>query len=105
MPQYSPSFPDAIFSPWRIQMVSKSVSDRILMKFSDVSEFDFDYAQSGLWSPPIRRNLFLSSHGAGEILNGKEILLRKPRDLQARRTRRRRRRVCFNSGNSSFLGC
>nr|GMD06772.1 hypothetical protein DM860_002003 [Ipomoea batatas] len=58
-------------SPLRIQMVSKSVSEKLLSKFSDVSEFDFDYLQSGLWSPPIQRNVFLSS--PGKILSHSEM--------------------------------
>lgn len=46
-----------------IQMVSKSVSDRLLGKFFDASQYDFDYEQSGLWSPPLRRSVFLDSPG------------------------------------------
>ncbi|PQQ00876.1 uncharacterized protein Pyn_18744 [Prunus yedoensis var. nudiflora] len=44
-----------------IQMVSKSVSERLLGKFFDASQYDFDYEQSGLWSPPLRRSVFLDS--------------------------------------------
>ncbi|BBH01646.1 hypothetical protein Prudu_011978 [Prunus dulcis] len=46
-----------------IQMVSKSVSERLLGKFFDASQYDFDYEQSGLWSPPLRRSVFLDSPG------------------------------------------
>ncbi|KAF2314376.1 hypothetical protein GH714_026082 [Hevea brasiliensis] len=46
-----------------IQMVSKSVSERLLGKFFDASQYDFDYEQSGLWSPPIPRRVFLASSG------------------------------------------
>ncbi|KAH7512667.1 hypothetical protein FEM48_Zijuj12G0115200 [Ziziphus jujuba var. spinosa] len=46
-----------------IQMVSKSVSERLLGKFFDASQYDFDYQQSGLWSPPVRRKVFLDSPG------------------------------------------
>ncbi|KAL0001401.1 hypothetical protein SO802_015182 [Lithocarpus litseifolius] len=46
-----------------IQMVSKSVSERLLGKFFDASQYDFDYEQSGLWSPPIQRRAFLDSPG------------------------------------------
>ncbi|KAK9004842.1 hypothetical protein V6N11_042296 [Hibiscus sabdariffa] len=44
-----------------IQMVSKSVSERLLGKFFDASQYDFDYEQSCLWSPPVRRSVYLTS--------------------------------------------
>ncbi|GMH19555.1 hypothetical protein Nepgr_021396 [Nepenthes gracilis] len=49
--------------PLRVQMVSHRKSERLLQKFFDAHEFDFDYEQSALWSPPIRRSVFLSSPG------------------------------------------
>ncbi|KAJ0044822.1 hypothetical protein Pint_04766 [Pistacia integerrima] len=46
-----------------IQMVSKTASDRLLGKFFDALQYDFDYEQSGLWSPPVRRKVYLDSPG------------------------------------------
>ncbi|KAK2985476.1 hypothetical protein RJ640_004327 [Escallonia rubra] len=56
------SFPETLSpgSPY-VQMVEKSLSDRLLGKYFDASEFGFDYEQSELWSPPISRRAFLSS--------------------------------------------
>ncbi|KAM6573915.1 uncharacterized protein LOC115697975 [Cannabis sativa] len=63
-----------------VQMVSKSVSERLLGKFFDASQYDFDYQQSGLWSPPLRRKAFLDSP-AGNVCSDVDQLfsnLKKP---------------------------
>lgn len=47
-----------------VQLVPKSTSDRLLEKFFDATQYDFDYnEQSGLWSPPMQRSVFLNSQG------------------------------------------
>ncbi|KAB2029401.1 hypothetical protein ES319_D05G160500v1, partial [Gossypium barbadense] len=73
-------------SPVKVQVVPKSVSDRLLEKFLDVSEFNFDYEKSGIWSPPVRRSAFLSS--LGRIFTEQDMLERLKRVMDRRRSKR-----------------
>lgn len=85
------NFPEP--SAVKVQVVPKSVSDRLLDKFFDVSEYNFDYEKSGIWSPPVRRSVFLSS--PGRIFTEQEMLERL-RSVMDRRPSRRRLCFCFN---------
>ena len=73
-------------SPLRVQFVAKSTSDGILNKFFDATEFDFNYEQSGLWSPPVKRSVFLSS--PGRIFTDQEMLDKLKAVMEARNGRR-----------------
>ncbi|KAJ9183003.1 hypothetical protein P3X46_006925 [Hevea brasiliensis] len=74
-----------------VQMVSKSASERLLGKFFDASQYDFDYKQSDLWSPPIPRRVFLAS--TGNVCSQDELFSKLKKVKKAWR----RRIACFNA--------
>ncbi|KAI9403230.1 hypothetical protein POPTR_001G389150v4, partial [Populus trichocarpa] len=76
-----------------IQMVSKSVSERLLGSSFDAYQYGFDNEQSGLWSPLIpARRVFLASP-AGHIYSEDEFFSK----LKKAKRACTRRIACFNA--------
>ncbi|KAF9672726.1 hypothetical protein SADUNF_Sadunf11G0074400 [Salix dunnii] len=75
-----------------IQMVSKSDSERLLGKFFDASQYDFDYEQSSLWSPPIPAPRVFLAAPAGHTCYEDEFFSK----LKKAKRACRRRMACFN---------
>ncbi|KAK9688772.1 hypothetical protein RND81_09G009900 [Saponaria officinalis] len=59
-----------------ITTVTKSQSDRLLGKFFDALEFDFEYDKSSLWSPLVPRTVFLTSPGIIMCSNDDRLLVK-----------------------------
>ncbi|KAG4213385.1 hypothetical protein ERO13_A01G053200v2 [Gossypium hirsutum] len=93
-----PSSPgsSALASP-SIQMVSKSVSERLLGKFFDASQYDFDYEQSCLWSSPVRRSVYLTSPGNIVICSQDELIFSQLKHAKKACKWRFRSIACFSA--------
>ncbi|KMT04450.1 hypothetical protein BVRB_8g181220 [Beta vulgaris subsp. vulgaris] len=83
----------------KIQLVSKSKSERLLEKYFDAFEFDFNYEESGIWSPPVRRTTYVGS--PGRCFTEEEMMAKLRDVLEARNGSCTRR----NSACLDVWGC
>ncbi|KAL8140518.1 hypothetical protein V2J09_006539 [Rumex salicifolius] len=106
-PSISFSSYSSLPSPLRTQLVSKSKNEKLLRKFYDAFEYDFDYEKSGLWSPPVPRGAFMGSpsDGRGRVMTEHEMVEKLRKVMEARRGESRtRNKACFNGFWCSWKG-
>ncbi|CAO2834107.1 unnamed protein product [Amaranthus hypochondriacus] len=89
-----------------ILRVSKSKSDRLLGKFFDALEYDFDYDKSSIWSPPIRRSVFLTSPGIIVSSDHYNYMIHKLNHKSPKKNNNKYKKFfTFSSCRSFFLSC
>ncbi|KAL9233982.1 hypothetical protein vseg_008910 [Gypsophila vaccaria] len=67
----------------KVHLVSKSKNERLLEKYFDAFEFDFDYEKSGIWSPPVRRTAYIGS--SGRVFTEEELITKLRNALESKK--------------------
>ncbi|XP_031486424.1 uncharacterized protein LOC116254915 [Nymphaea colorata] len=93
-----------------IEYFDQRMSRQIAGKFPDATAYDFDYQQSGIWSPLLPRGTFPVSSSGDHLESlrkrrrcsiGRSPLFAKPMKSVKRKKKKKGKALCFNLANGA----